>query len=274
MTELQQTEFQILFELDKVCKKLEIPYFLVCGSALGAVKYGGFIPWDDDIDVAMYRQDYERFLQEAPARLPANLFLQNFKTDPGFPQIYSKLRNSNTTFIEKTAAKLPIHQGVFIDIFPLDGYPRKRFQQKWLEFRKHLYNSMLLSAFDLPRVSTLQRLWRMLGISTHTATVAGYYDRMIRRYEPKESELLCNHGNWQGVLDYAPKSYFDDGVNADFSGLSVRVPVQYDAYLRRKYGNYEDELPSELQTGHHTYAVCDCTRSFLIYTNTWRQQEK
>lgn len=271
MTELQQTEYEILLELDRICKYLRIPYFLVCGSALGAVKYSGFIPWDDDVDVAMYRQDYERFLREAPNLLPQNLFLQNYKTDPGFPQIFSKLRNTDTTFIEKTAAKLPIHHGVFIDIFPLDGYPAGKLSQKWLELRKRLYNSMLLSAYDLPHVSRLHKLWRFLGIPNRTAVVAGQYEKMIRRYTSESTAVLCNHGNWQGVLDYAPKYYFAEGAQMVFEGLLVLVPAQYDAYLRRKYGNYQADLPIELQVGHHTCSISDCKQSFLVYINTWRQ---
>lgn len=264
MTELQKTEFLLLQELDRVCRELEIPWFLVCGSALGAVKYGGFIPWDDDIDVAMYREDYERFCREAPGLLPEELFLQNFRTEPRFPQIFSKLRHSGTTYIESSAAKLPINHGVFLDIFPLDGYPKSPLARNILEYRKRLYASMLLSAFNVPG-GALRKLWRMLGIPGRTARVAMAYDRMIRRYPAENSEILCNHGNWQGKLDYTPAAHFGSGTWMRFEGLAVRVPEQYDTYLRRKYGDYTIDPPEAQQVGHHYHTVCDCTRPYTDY---------
>ena len=102
----------------------------------GAVKYGGFVPWDDDVDVALFRDDYERFCKEAPALLPKQFFLQNFQSDPTFPAIYSKLRNSETTCIEESVAALPINHGISIDIFPLDGYPTDKKEQERLERKK------------------------------------------------------------------------------------------------------------------------------------------
>ena len=151
MTELQKAELDLLKYFIEICNKLDLKYFLVCGSALGAVKYNGFIPWDDDIDVALKRDDYEVFCSYAQNMLPSNIFLQNHNTEPGFPHIYSKLRNSDTTYIEMSAKKLDINHGIYIDIFPLDGYPKNKFTQTIFEFRKRLFESMLLSAYDIPR---------------------------------------------------------------------------------------------------------------------------
>lgn len=130
MNELQKIEFDMLKEVVRVCSELKLTYYLVCGSALGAIKYRGFIPWDDDMDIALPRRDYEIFIKEAQALLPENLFLQNYHTEPSFPQIFSKLRNSETTYIEKSVSKLPVNHGVYIDIFPLDEYPSDRAEQK------------------------------------------------------------------------------------------------------------------------------------------------
>ena len=85
MNALQKRELELFQAFLQVCRQLKLPYFLVCGSALGAVKYQGFIPWDDDMDIAMLRPDYEVFLAQAPALLPGHIFLQNYKTDPAFP---------------------------------------------------------------------------------------------------------------------------------------------------------------------------------------------
>lgn len=268
MTQLQTAELEILIQFDSLCRELGVTYYLVCGSALGAVKYGGFIPWDDDIDVAMPRNDYEVFLQKAPEMLPKGLFLQNFHSEPRFPQIYSKLRNSATTYIESSAAALPINHGIFIDIFPLDGYPAGKLAHKRLEFMKKQYTGMMYTAYDLPRSGKgklLCSLFRALGVHRRTDRIAARLDRLIRKYPAVPGGILCNHGNWQGVLDYAPYDWFGDGAEATFEGLRVRVPVRYDEYLHRKYGDYRLDPPKEEQVGHHYYKVCDLDKPYTDY---------
>lgn len=129
MTELQEIEFGLLQQFLSICEQLNLTYYLVCGSALGAAKYSGFIPWDDDIDVALPRKDYEIFCREAPEILPEWCFLQNYHSDPQYYLLGSKLRDSRTTYIEMMAEHLKINHGVFIDIFPLDG--------QWCTEREH-----------------------------------------------------------------------------------------------------------------------------------------
>ena len=114
MTELQKRQFELLKAVDDICNRLKIKYFLVCGSALGAVKYGGFIPWDDDIDIALFREDYEKFISKAPNLLREGLFLQNWHSEKYYLQVFSKLRDSNSTYIESSVSRFPINHGVFI----------------------------------------------------------------------------------------------------------------------------------------------------------------
>jgi lipopolysaccharide cholinephosphotransferase len=268
MNELQQTELALLKQFDSVCTQLDIPYFLVCGTALGAVKYHGFIPWDDDIDVGMYRPDYERFIAQAPALLPEGLFLQNHHTEPRFPQIYTKLRDSNTTYIEKTAANIPMNHGVFLDIFPLDGYPSGKNAQEWLEFQKRLYQSMMMSAYEFPRggfSGALCKLWRVMGLHKRSGRIAARLERVLMKHPVAGSELICNHGNWQGRLEYAPHWHYGAGSAAVFEGLRVRVPERFDEYLTHKYGDWRADLPEEEQVGHHYHTVCDTKRPYTDY---------
>lgn len=274
MTELQKTEFEILKEFDAVCGQLGISYFLVCGSALGAVKYGGFIPWDDDVDVAMYRKDYRTFLEKAPALLPDHLFLQNYRSDPHFPQIYSKLRNSRTAYFEKSVSSLPINHGIFIDIFPLDGYPEGKWERKWLELRKRLCASMLLSVCDIPH-SGLSKVtypvFHALGVRKKTAKIASAYEKMIASFPVSGSSIICNHGNWQGTLEYAPCWHYGKGAQMQFEGLTVRVPECYHEYLSQKYGDYRQDLPEDQKKGHHDYTVCDCDHPYTKYTGAMEE---
>ena len=106
--------------LDRICKKHNIPYFLYAGSLLGAIRHDGFIPWDDDFDVALLRKDYHRLLKILPNELPSNIVLQSNDTDKNYYYFYAKLRDKNS-FLDEGLYDHPFKErGIFIDIFPLD----------------------------------------------------------------------------------------------------------------------------------------------------------
>lgn len=273
MNELQKRELEILKCFVDVCDKLGLKYYLVCGSALGAVKYGGFIPWDDDVDVALVRDEYERFLKEAPAHLPDWMFLQNYRTDPEFPMLMTKLRDSRTTFIEEDYADIDMHHGIGIDVFPLDGYPRgtkeqKKFDKRILYFSRRQFvkfrNKRWRFLFNF-RSTLVWILYKIFGYCKDTASVLKRYEAFIAQYPIKDSDYWCNHANWQRKKEYALKEQYGDGIMMKFEGLSVRVPAQYDAYLRQKYGDYLADLPLEKQISHHKLKVVDVRQPYEKY---------
>jgi len=267
MNDLQRTELEILKTFVSVCEQLGLRYYLVCGTALGAAKYGGFIPWDDDADVGMPRTDYERFLKEAPGLLPEHLFLQNYRTDPAFPHIFSKLRDSRTTYIETDMAHLKMHHGVYVDIFPLDGYPQEKGAQRLFDLKKKLYSWMQYCALKGgPKTRVRIRNWvfRRMGFHKRTAKTLAAMDRMFCSFPAEESRIWCNHGNWQNKLEYAPADQYGEGAIAEFEGIPVRVPEKFDAYLTQKYGDWRADLPPHQQIGHHFYTVCDVNKPYTM----------
>lgn len=268
MTDLQRIEFELLKVFVDICNELNLRCYLVCGTALGAVKYNGFIPWDDDIDVGMLREDYERFLKEAPKLLPQHLFLQNYKTDANYTQIFSKIRNSNTTYIEKSVAGININHGIYIDIFPLDGYPDNIKEQKKLEFRKKIYMSFLACNYKSVgswKLKLLTKTLRIIGVHKKNNEILSRYEKNISKYNAATSSLICNHGNWQGKLEYAPREQYGEGVLVKFEGLDVRVPGMYDSYLTQKYGDWRADLPENEKLGHHFYEILDTEKSYMEY---------
>ncbi len=268
MNELQNIEFQMLKEFVRICEELKLTYYLVCGSALGAAKYQGFIPWDDDMDVALPRPDYEVFCEKAPSMLPEYYFLQNHKTDPYYPLIFSKLRDSRTTYIENAYAATDMHHGVYIDVFPLDGYPEDAALANQVEREKHRYKLCLLACLKLKRTFKtallVSALW-LLGVPQNPARLVERLTTVIAAYPTEGSHKLCNHGNWQGKLEYAPKEQYGEGVLAKFEGLQVRIPEQFDEYLTQKYGDWRADLPEDQKIGHHFYEVCDLHRPYTAY---------
>lgn len=268
MTKLQQVEFEILKEVIRICDELHLKYFLVCGSALGAVKYGGFIPWDDDVDVALPRNDYEFFCQRAQEMLPEHLFLQNSRTDKQFPLIFSKVRHSGTTYVEKPYAKTNMNHGIYIDVFPLDGYPDDTVSQERLEKEKKRYNIMRICCLDVTRTwkTRLLTMCQMLcGVHKNPSKFVNRLEQWITQYSTDESNVWCNHGNWQGKLEYAPREQYGDGMWAEFEGLRVRIPEKIDEYLTQKYGEWRSDPPKSEMVGHHYYHICDTERSYKEY---------
>lgn len=268
MTELQQIEKNILACALEIVDRLHLTYFLVCGSALGAVKYNGFIPWDDDIDIAMPRKDYTVFCEKAGELLPPYLFLQNCHTEKNFPYVFSKIRDSRTTYIEKGMAGLDINHGVYIDVFPLDGYPVELKEQRWLEKQKLKHQLVYLSCLQTHlswKVRMIVNAEKALGVPCRAAAYAKKFEKVISAYAPEASEYWCNHGNWQGKLEYAPREQYGEGYWTTFEGLRVRVPERYDEYLTQKYGDWRADLPLEQQEGHHYAAVIDLHSPFCDY---------
>lgn len=130
---LQAVELEIVKEIARICEAEKIQWFLVGGSVLGAVRHGGFIPWDDDVDVGMLRFDYERFIRACAKRLPDKYFLQTLNTDEGYHLGYAKIRVNGTLYIQENVASRRMHHGVFADVYPIDEVPdsaRARRRQK------------------------------------------------------------------------------------------------------------------------------------------------
>lgn len=268
MNDLQKKELNLLKVFIEICDKIDVKYFLISGSALGTVKYGGFIPWDDDVDVAMYREDYEKFVKEATLLLPEYIFLQNYRTDVYAPHIYSKLRDSKTTYIENAVANIDMNHGIYIDIFPLDGYPRERGEQIKLEKLKQSYKRKVACVFQVKRSLKsymLMQFYKLCGYSQKTNYLLSCYNKLITKYSIEGSEIICNHGSWKGKKDYMPKQYYGNGRWGEFAGERVRIPEKCEEYLTRLYGNWEGELSEKEQMGHHYYKICDVEHSYLEY---------
>lgn len=268
MNDLQKKQYEILKAFIEVCSTLSLRYFLVCGSALGAAKYEGFIPWDDDVDVALPREDYEIFCEKAQALLPNNLFVQNYKTDSLFPKIFTKIRDVSTTYIESEYKMLDISHGVFIDVFPLDGHPTserlvKRFERKQKMYLRELSCSLVYKRSFKSKL--LYIINRILGYHRKTNQTLNKYENMIKEYSSKNGNLWCNYGNFRGKIKKFSKEIYGAGHRATFEGIDVYIPEKYDMYLTEYYGDWRADLPKEQQYGHHFYEICDLNRPYTDY---------
>lgn len=259
---LKALELDLLKAFIAVCEKHDLLYFLVEGSALGAVRHGGFIPWDDDIDVAMPREDYEKFLAVAQADLPEGLFLQTNETDPAYVTGFAKIRNSNTAFIETSARKLAINHGVYLDIFVLDGCNNFAATKK----KTKLLQARIASRFLVKR-SLKGRMVQFVAAIRYpsVARAVRLLDTIHRAVPYATAENVVNYGSAWGKKEVMPREIYGKGVLGSFEGVPVRLPEKVDEYLTRLYGDYMTPPPPEKQVSHHNCDVIDLERSYKEY---------
>ena len=271
MNELQNVEFDLLNKFIEVCKKLNLNYYLVCGSALGAVKYGGFIPWDDDMDVALCRKDYEIFCQCAQNLLPEGIFLQTYKTDSKYPNIFAKLRNCNTTYIEQSSRKIPMNHGVYIDVFPLDYYPDDENGRKQFSKKNRIYARRLFAEYCLENITFKYNLISVLLKIAYPSTgkVLKKRDQLFKSVSP--SDMIANYCGAWGQKEIVPAEWYGEGVLLEFEGIQVRVPKEYDKWLTQVYGDYMQLPPEEKRIPRHTVEFIDLEKSYTAYVNGERK---
>lgn len=262
LNDLQKAEIEILRSFIEICKKNNLKYYAVGGTCLGAIRHSGFIPWDDDIDVALPREHYERFMEIAQTSLPDYYFLQTFKTDVEYPSCFAKIRDSRTTFIESSVKNLSINHGVYIDVFPLDFYPEKG--KRVFKFEMLLYKARFSTA--LSSVPSFKiRLLRLISNIMHPD---------IKEAQQKLNDLLKNmpvsssyinvFGSW-GNREIAPISWFENGKQVKFEDIYLTVPKDYDKYLERLYGDYMTPPPAEQQISHHFNEIVDPDKPYTQY---------
>ena len=271
LTKLKEIELAMFKEFIAVCEKLNIKYYLLGGTLLGAVRHKGFIPWDDDIDVGLLREDYEKFIAHAQELLPEKYFVQNFRTDPEFPTNITKIRNSHTTFRENSIKNCNVNHGVFIDVFPLDYYPEDVKKQKAIERKK----KRLLIRIIFPSFSFSSRK-KAIAAKIISAAIkmmhpfSTYRDAVKIREKlyssTKKSAYIANHSGAWGEKEIVPAEWYGEGCILEFEGMKVIAPAQYDNWLTRVYGDYMTLPPEEKRIARHHIDVFDLEKPYTVYT--------
>ena len=248
--ELWAIELDLLCEFDRVCKKLELRYFLDSGTLLGAIRDGHFIPWDDDIDITMLREDYDKLLQYGPAEFAMPIFLQNAYTDVDYRRGITQLRRSDTTFIlnRELDKRLPFNQGICIDILPLDGIaPQEELQQHFEEkqaLRKQISNVVREPEHDPLAVRELFR----------------DFEQISSRYRDAEYVDAIAHRRDVAGLYWLRREWFDHSLDIQFEGITFPMPVGYREVLEEYYGP-QYMTPCNVPTSHGD-VIWDINRSY------------
>lgn len=247
LRKLQLIELELLTEVDRICRKCRIHYNIIAGTLLGAVRHGGFIPWDDDADIALLRPEYDRFCEACKTELDhSRFYFQDQDHTPGYRWGYGKLRRKDTLFLREDQEHMPYGQGVFIDVFPLDYVPEHYGLRCVHNFVCFMYRKFFWA--EVGRISDQRAFMRVLYSlmsKVPEKLLKKSFQRFIRRSNRRKS-------GWVRILTFPTPNrfygyrvgWYEKSAEIRFEGRFFWGIRDYDKYLTFKFGNYM-KLPPE-----------------------------
>lgn len=242
---IQDIVYKIFVEFDRICSSNNLRYSMEGGTLLGAVKYRDFVPWDDDIDVIMLREDYEKFLRIAPSMLKKEFFLQSYNNVADFPLNYAKLCINDTKIIDYQYSNIEdMNHGLFIDIFPIDNCKTKkaRLHRKYVG----LLTSSRTRKLGLTSGGGWKVVFRQLISCLPIKKINRIIDSACKKYNRKNTKFRYEICNSTEKFDPLPSNIYDSYIRIPFrDGLYMAIK-DYDFFLKSRFGeNYMNELPPE-----------------------------
>ncbi|GAA6528557.1 phosphorylcholine transferase LicD [Segatella asaccharophila] len=266
---------KIFKQFDVLCSKYNLTYFCNGGTAIGAVRHHGFIPWDDDIDVMMPRPDYEKLLDIFRIKNVGNLEIITPEKDENYYLTYAKLYDKNTTLLENKCFHCLI--GVFIDIFPLDGAPKnpkhaKRLYDRYQKLRLNVSLTATYYGFTDLMIQLIKLHWkdvfRILFICSfrkriRRKSLSGIH-KIIQEVNYEGSEYINEYDDYYGYKLYQPKEWYEGTREFPFEDMNVKLPKEYDKYLTHIFGDYMQYPPLSEQKSHHYVAYLNLEKRETI----------
>lgn len=268
LKKLQKIELNILKEFDKICKENNLEYFLAGGSAIGVVRHKGFIPWDDDIDVAMLRKDYDKFLEIASEKYSDKYTIVNNDTNPKFPLMNTRWGLKGTEYKTEDLKDIPGEFGIFLDIFPQDNMPddEKKFKKQgtlaWFYGKllvlsgvkkPVLYYSGIKAKISYIVFYIAHYILKIFHLtSRHFYKKALKYSTMYNDIETERFGYMFDPSRFTSVLykkDVFPLK------TMKFENFDAKVPKKVERYLERRYGDYMSLPPEDKRHTHPPYSL-------------------
>lgn len=260
--DVQEKSKLILFQVANICETLGLRYYLALGTLLGAVRHGGFIPWDDDIDIMMPRDDYniliKYFKDNEKMLFPLKLFSPEISSYP-----YMICRISNINYVLNFDNEKPYGLGLFIDIYPLDGIGHTEEEALRRNKKAARYTSLcyLSTREKCKRERTNSILKLIIKYPAFCISKLLGKKYFFRKLNEMSSEISYDSANYIGCLVWGtaslkrafPKKWFDSSSELMFEGTMLKVPIEYDKVLNKIYGDYMTLPPEEKRISHHFY---------------------
>lgn len=240
---MNDIQINILKEFIRLCEKLNLKYFLIHGSLLGAYTRGSFCPYDDDIDIAMPREDYDSLMEKGPDLITDGYFIQSCQTEQEFPLAFGKIRDSNTTFIQTSLKDLNVNMGIYIDIFPIDFYPAHRLSELMIRVREIVLSTRISVRIHYDEEQPLwKKVCRAVSFIFSPSWKKAVEKRAVLFTAIKPTKRIIIVGakpSERGI----PQEWFSDTIEIPFEGVLVNCPKCSDQYLTHIYGDYKSYNP-------------------------------
>lgn len=259
MTELQHLQrviLSIVKDIDELCKKNGIEYYLFGGSAIGAIRHKGFIPWDDDLDIIMDHSNYDKFVKICRDQLdPDKYYFQEGLVD--WPMLFSKVRLKGTSLYEPGYHEADSSKnGIFVDVFKLDNAPHSSFLKKW----QYVCGKYLLCYCLLERgyegASFKKKLLMFMALPLKIKLLRDYFSHQLVKYNKLETDFYASFGSrFRFKNSFFSKELFSNPIYVPFEDTLLPVPQKYDMLLTQLYGDYMTPPPSKEQQGWHMLKV-------------------
>lgn len=257
LKKLQKIELDILLEVVKFCDNNDIKYFLIGGTLLGAIRHKGFIPWDDDIDIGMFRDDYEKFLKLFPSYVrDKNLYIQNKRNTPSVPYLFTKIRLKDSVAIDRETQYAKFKKGIFIDIFPLDKVPQNDNLSLSIKYKLVILLkviSMYKFGFKSLRYPSANFFLKYLSLLLNMSFINFLFEKFMLAYNNKNLNYVTSFGS--GFHYTKQRFLIDDygnGILKEFEGHMFNIPSNFEKILTQLYGDYK-KLPSKEKQISHSF---------------------
>jgi lipopolysaccharide cholinephosphotransferase len=248
-------ELDLLDQFLRFCSFYHLKVFGFYGTLLGAIRHQGFIPWDDDMDVGMPREDFDKACQLAPSFFSNPYFFQTNVTDPNGFFTYARLRNSDTTGFVPFLGVQDYNQGIFLDIFVFDSIPNKKpdFKSYYLHYRESRFLAFNYNRWRSPKKYRLfyPAVWFVRKTKTYEETLENFH-KVASFWESKRTLRCADMTSPQ--IPFLKSDLFDV-TNVPFYGMSLPIPKQYDAILKKIYGDYMTYPPVEERGRWHSNVI-------------------
>lgn len=263
--DVRAVEQSILDQVSKICEENGLRYSLTYGTLLGAVRHGGFIPWDDDIDISMPREDYEKLMTIWPEIAPEGLVLDRCDLDPKNCNVFSKVRKDHTTFLQFDSERTAnFHKGIFIDIFPADRVPEHKSAKllQFIDFSLMLLFNRGYHSDSKGIVGLGERVLLKLVPRRRYFSVSQFFAKRGRRWNSRSHGDFVFPVTIRDCRRYYPADLYEGLQTIPFQGKAYSAYRNPGRFLAIRYGDYMQLPPKEDRVWKHPPLLVDFTRNY------------
>ena len=242
MKKVWAVQLDMLSRFDEVCKKYGLVYYADSGTLIGAVRHSGYIPWDDDIDIVMMRNDYDQLLRVAETEFKYPLFLQTAYSEKNYIRAHAQLRNSETTGCILPDVDTEYNKGIFIDIFPMDNLPDSDVELEKFKKKIRLYWKIIAAPYVKHQKVIVKLIASIVSVIEKNVpfdVAFKRYEKLCKKYDGKQTDRVSNIAYSLGKeKNIWKREWFEQYHRVPFEFIEIPIPDGYDGRLRKEYGDY------------------------------------